>query len=34
MQTPYYLIDKSNLKKNMEKIAWLRAASGRNRCWR
>lgn len=28
MQTPYYLIDKSNLKKNMEKIAWLRDASG------
>lgn len=28
MQTPYYLIDKSHLKKNMEKIAWLRDASG------
>jgi carboxynorspermidine decarboxylase len=28
MQTPYYLIDKSHLLKNMEKIAWLRAASG------
>ena len=28
MQTPYYLIDKSRLLQNMEKIAWLRAASG------
>ncbi len=28
MQTPYYLIDKSQLLKNMEKIAWLREASG------
>ncbi len=28
MQTPYYLIDKSRLLPNMEKIAWLRAQSG------
>ena len=28
MQTPYYLIDKSHLLINLEKIAWLRAASG------
>ena len=28
MQTPYYLIDKSRLLQNMEKIAWLREASG------
>lgn len=28
MQTPYYLIDKSRLLQNMEKIAWLRDASG------
>ncbi|KQI68397.1 carboxynorspermidine decarboxylase [Loktanella sp. 3ANDIMAR09] len=28
MQTPYYLIDKSRLLPNMEKIAWLRAESG------
>ena len=28
MQTPYYLVDKSNLLPNLEKIAWLRAASG------
>ncbi|AJY45158.1 carboxynorspermidine decarboxylase [Martelella endophytica] len=28
MQTPYYLIDKKRLKANMEKIAWLREASG------
>ena len=28
MQTPYYLIDKSRLLANMEKIAWLREASG------
>ncbi len=28
MQTPYYLIDKSRLLENMEKIAWLREASG------
>lgn len=28
MQTPYYLIDKSRLLPNMEKIAWLREASG------
>lgn len=28
MQTPYYLIDKSRLQPNMEKIAWLREASG------
>ncbi|MFQ1699922.1 carboxynorspermidine decarboxylase [Loktanella agnita] len=28
MQTPYYLIDKSRLLPNLEKIAWLRAASG------
>lgn len=27
IQTPYYLIDKSRLVQNMEKIAWLRAAS-------
>lgn len=28
VQTPYYLIDKSRLLPNMEKIAWLREASG------
>ncbi|MCC5987624.1 MAG: carboxynorspermidine decarboxylase [Pararhodobacter sp.] len=28
MQTPYYLIDKARLEPNMEKIAWLREASG------
>lgn len=28
MQTPYYLIDKARLLPNMEKIAWLRDASG------
>ena len=28
MQTPYYLIDKSRLLPNMEKIAWLREHSG------
>ncbi|MFG6590501.1 carboxynorspermidine decarboxylase [Sulfitobacter sp. 1A12157] len=28
MQTPYYLIDKANLRDNMEKIARLRALSG------
>lgn len=28
MQTPFYLIDKSRLQQNMEKIAWLRAESG------
>ena len=28
MQTPFYLIDKSRLLQNMEKIAWLRAESG------
>ncbi|WP_174804176.1 carboxynorspermidine decarboxylase [Martelella limonii] len=28
MQTPYYLIDKKRLTANMEKIAWLREASG------
>ncbi|MGV0910873.1 carboxynorspermidine decarboxylase [Martelella sp. FOR1707] len=28
MQTPYYLIDKQRLTANMEKIAWLREASG------
>lgn len=28
IETPYYLIDKSRLLPNMEKIAWLRAASG------
>lgn len=28
LQTPYYLIDKSHLLANMEKIAWLREASG------
>lgn len=28
MQTPYYLIDKSRLLTNMEKIAWLREQSG------
>lgn len=27
-QTPYYLIDKALLRANMEKIAWLREASG------
>ncbi|MYM54168.1 carboxynorspermidine decarboxylase [Thalassovita mangrovi] len=28
LQTPYYLIDKSRLQPNMEKIAWLRENSG------
>lgn len=28
MQTPYYLIDKARLLPNLEKIAWLREASG------
>jgi len=28
LQTPYYLIDKERLRPNMEKIAWLREASG------
>jgi carboxynorspermidine decarboxylase len=28
LQTPYYLIDKARLLPNMEKIAWLRQASG------
>ncbi len=28
MQTPYYLIDKARLLQNLEKIAWLRSASG------
>ena len=28
IQTPYYLIDKAKLLPNMEKIAWLREASG------
>ncbi len=28
LQTPYYLIDKSNLQTNLYKIAWLRDASG------
>ncbi len=28
MQTPYYLIDKSRLLPNLEKIAWLRQESG------
>jgi len=28
MQTPYYLIDKSRLLPNLEKIAWLRETSG------
>ena len=28
LQTPYYLIDKERLLPNMEKIAWLREASG------
>ena len=28
MQTPYYLIDKSRLLPNLEKIAWLREVSG------
>ena len=28
VKTPYYLIDKSRLQTNMEKIAWLRDASG------
>jgi len=28
MQTPYYLIDKSRLLPNLEKIAWLRERSG------
>ena len=27
-QTPFYLIDKSLLRANMEKVAWLREASG------
>ena len=28
MQTPYYLIDRSRLQQNLDKIAWLREASG------
>ncbi|MDO5657513.1 MAG: carboxynorspermidine decarboxylase [Paracoccus sp. (in: a-proteobacteria)] len=28
LQTPYYLIDAAKLRANMEKIAWLREASG------
>src|SRR5210317_363876 len=28
IETPYYLIDKSRLLRNMEKIAWLRQQSG------
>ncbi|MBB4121225.1 carboxynorspermidine decarboxylase [Martelella radicis] len=28
MQTPYYLIDRSRLQRNLDKIAWLREASG------
>ena len=28
LETPYYLIDKTRLRPNMEKIAWLREASG------
>ncbi|NBT32454.1 MAG: carboxynorspermidine decarboxylase, partial [Rhodobacteraceae bacterium] len=28
IQTPYYLIDKTRLLPNMEKIAWLRENSG------
>ena len=28
MQTPYYLIDRSRLQENLDKIAWLREASG------
>ena len=28
MQTPFYLIDKSQLLRNLQKIAWLRDASG------
>ncbi len=28
MKTPYYLVDKSRLLPNLEKIAWLREASG------
>ncbi|TNB49852.1 carboxynorspermidine decarboxylase [Martelella lutilitoris] len=28
MQTPYYLIDRSRLQQNLDKIAWLRQASG------
>ena len=28
MKTPYYLVDKSQLLPNLEKIAWLREASG------
>ncbi len=28
MQTPYYLIDKTKLRANLEKIAWLRENSG------
>ena len=28
IKTPYYLIDKSLLLSNMEKIAWLRSNSG------
>ena len=30
VQTPYYLIDKSHLLTNLDKIAQLRAASGAN----
>ncbi len=28
IQTPYYLIDKTKLKRNMEKIAYVREKSG------
>ena len=28
LQTPYYLIDKAALRRNMEKVAWLRERSG------
>ena len=28
MQTPYYLIDKARLLQNLERISWLRSASG------
>jgi carboxynorspermidine decarboxylase len=28
LATPYYLIDKARLRPNLEKIAWLREASG------
>ncbi|MBM3605803.1 MAG: carboxynorspermidine decarboxylase, partial [Alphaproteobacteria bacterium] len=28
LQTPHYLIDMARLRANMEKVAWLREASG------